>query len=94
MQKGFTLDERDFFKEPFTRDDIKEILGNNPASDMFNFKSPSFKKLDLTAGDLSDEELINLMLEEPRLVRRPVIIIAGKTYFGASRKVLEAELNL
>lgn len=89
MQKGFTLKERDFFKEPFNRQEIKTILKEAPVSDMFNFNSPSFKKTGLKAHDLNDDELIDLMLGEPRMVRRPVVIVNGKTYFDASQKVLE-----
>ena len=61
------------------------------ASDMFNFRSPGFKKLNLERESLSDGDLIDLMLEEPRLVRRPVVKIGKKVYFGATAGVL-AEL--
>ena len=56
---------------------------------MFNFRSPSFKKLELDKDSLSDNELIDLMLQEPRLVRRPVVRIDGEVYFGADSSVLE-----
>jgi len=56
---------------------------------MFNFKSPSFKKLGLAREKLTDGELIDLMLKEPRLIRRPVVRIEGKVYFGANKSVLE-----
>jgi arsenate reductase-like glutaredoxin family protein len=56
---------------------------------MFNFRSPSFKKLGLESESLSNSKLIDLMLKEPRLVRRPVVRIDGKVYFSADRSVLE-----
>ena len=56
---------------------------------MFNFRSPSFKKLGVEKDKLSDGELIDLMLKEPRFVRRPVVRINGNVYFSADRKVLE-----
>jgi arsenate reductase-like glutaredoxin family protein len=56
---------------------------------MFNFRSPSFKQLGLERDTLTDKELIDLMLKEPRLVRRPVVRIGGKVYFSADRSVLE-----
>jgi arsenate reductase-like glutaredoxin family protein len=94
LQKSFTLKERDFFKEPFNREEIKGILKDSPPSEMFNFKSPSFKELGVEAESLSDDKLIELMSEEPRLVRRPVVVIDGKPHFGASQKVLADILNL
>ena len=57
---------------------------------MFNFKSPSFKQLNLERDKLNDDELIDLMLKEPRLVRRPVVRIDDKIYFGADISVLQS----
>ena len=81
--------ERDFFKNPFSRSEIEELLQGQPASEMFNFRSPSFRQLGLEREKLSDEELIDLMLKEPRLVRRPVVRIDGKVYYSADKSVLE-----
>lgn len=94
MQKGYMLKERDFFKNPFSKDEIKTVLEGNPAFEMFNFKSPNFGKLGLDRNKLSDEDLLDLMLGEPRLVKRPVIVINGKTHFGASAKYLEEQLKI
>jgi arsenate reductase-like glutaredoxin family protein len=84
------INERDFFKIPFNRVEIEELLQGKPASEMFNFRSPSFKALGLEKDKLSDKELFDLMLKEPRLVRRPVVRIDGKVYFSADQSVLES----
>ncbi len=60
---------------------------------MFNFRSPSFKKLGLERDKLSDSELIDLMLKEPRLVRRPVVRINDTVYYSADRSVLEGLID-
>jgi len=65
------------------------LLQAKLASEMFNFRSSSFKQLGLAKDELSDDDLIELMLKEPRLVRRPVVRIDGKVYFGADKVVLE-----
>ncbi len=88
MQKKVEFNERDYFKEPFTRDEIKGLLQGKPASDMFSFKSPSFKALGLKPDTLKDHDLVNLMLKEPRLIRRPVVRIGRKVYFGADSKTM------
>jgi arsenate reductase-like glutaredoxin family protein len=69
--------------------EIDELLQGKPASEMFNFRSPSFKQLGLERDKLSDKELIDLMLKEPRLIRRPVVRIDGNIYFNAYKSVLE-----
>jgi len=83
------INERDFFKNPFNRAEIKELLKGKPSSEMFNFRSLSFKQLGMERDKLSDNELIDLMLKEPRLVRRPVVRIGDKVYFSADKSVLE-----
>ncbi len=83
------FNDRDFFKEPFSEAEIRELLKGGPAAEMFNFKSPSFKELGLGRENLSDDDLIGLMLKEPRLVRRPVVRIGDEVYFSAGTAVLE-----
>jgi len=91
-QKQVEINDRDFFKHPFSRAEIVELLGEKPAAEMFNFRSPSFKKLGVNRDSLGPEELIALMLQEPRLVRRPVVRIGEEVYFSADRSVLEGLL--
>ena len=92
-QKNVEINERDFFKDPFSQSEIEELLNGNPASEMFNFRSPSFKKLGLERDKLSNQDLIELMLKEPRLVRRPVVRIGEKVYFSADKSVLQGLIS-
>ena len=60
---------------------------------MFNFRSPSFKKMGLDREKLGNDELIELMLKEPRLVSRPVVHILNEVHFGANSKRLAEILD-
>lgn len=93
MQKKIEINDRDFFKTPFTRREIENLLQGRPVSEMFNFRSPSFKKLGVDRSTLSDENLMAFMLKEPRFVRRPVVRIGGDVYFGADSKALATILD-
>lgn len=88
MQKKVELTDRDFFKNPFTADEIKILLQGRKPDEMFSFRSPSFKQLSLDRAQLTDENLIELMIKEPRLIRRPIVKIGRKVYFGASAETL------
>lgn len=94
MQKKIEIKERDFFKTPFTREEIEALLRGQPASVMFSFRSPAFKKLEIDQSKLTDDDLIQLMLNEPRLIRRPVVKIGGNVFFGADSKMLAEILSL
>ena len=63
-----------------------------PLSDLFAWRSPSLKKLGLAGRELPDAELLKLMLQEPRLIRRPVTRLGDKLLIGSNQKVLEQAL--
>lgn len=88
MQKNIELSDRDFFKNPFRREEIENLLQGRLASDMFNVRSPSFKKLGLDGKKLGDSEMVDWMVKEPRLIRRPVVQIGPDVYFGANAETL------
>ncbi len=81
MQKKGEINERDFFKTPFTRTEINALLQKQPASEMFSFRSPSFKLHWGWIHSLKIKIWIDLMLKEPRLIRRPIVKLTEKVYF-------------
>ena len=88
-QKGISLDERDFFSQPFSVEELRALIGGRTVADYFSFNSPSYKKLGLSREDLSDEQLLRMMVEEPRMVRRPLIRIGDDLIVGTDRKAME-----
>ena len=90
MQKGVELEERDFFAHQLSEDELRELIGPRPVSDLFSWNSPSFKKLGLSREELGDDRLVALMLEEPRLIRRPLVQAGDKLIVGADKRALEA----
>lgn len=96
MQNGLSVAERDYFKEPFTEDELRELIaevGEPGVSAMFASRSPSLKKMGLDPAELSDERKVSLMLEEPRLVRRPIVRLDDRLIIGASVKVITQALE-
>ncbi len=87
------LEERDFFKEPFTQQEIQELASDVGTAQIFARRSPSLKKMGLADQDLSSEQMVSLMLQEPRLVRRPLVRIGGRLLVGANIKAVEAALS-
>ena len=87
------LEERDFFKEPFTQREIQDLASDVGMAQIFARRSPSLKKMGLADQDLSDEQMVSLMLQEPRLVRRPLVRMGGRLLVGANIKAVEAVLS-
>lgn len=87
------IQERDFFKDPFSEVELRGLAAGRAVSDIFAWRSPSFKALGVDPGNLGDDELVRLMLQEPRLVRRPLIQMGERLVIGGSKKELEAALD-
>jgi arsenate reductase len=49
---------------------------------IFAFGSPSFKKLGRGPESFSEAELVQLILAEPRYLRRPLAVRDGRVYVG------------
>ena len=91
------VEERDFFANPFSEDELRELLGGRPPSDYFSWNSPSRRKLGIERGEVTEDELVALMLQEPRLIRRPIIEVDGELLppISGSAKIQQAlEENL
>ncbi len=76
-------------------DELRGLLKslNLTAHDVVSSKSPAYKKLGLDRREVSDEELLTLMVQEPRLLRRPLIVIDGKPFVGFDREKLDERLK-
>ena len=93
MQEGVELEERDFFADPLSDQELRDIIGNRPASQIFSWNSPSFKKLGVTRESLDDDRLIHLMLDEPRLIRRPLVQVGGEVFVGTDEEAMKRALG-
>ena len=87
------VQDRDFFKETFSEAELREVLGDRPIRDVFSFRSPSFKAMGLDPDGLTDDDLVGLMLQEPRLIRRPLVRLGGELIVGANEKSLTATMD-
>ena len=55
-------------------------------------RSPSLRKMGLADKDLSDDAMVNLMLQEPKLVQRPLLKVGDKLWVGGSNAAVEAAI--
>ncbi len=92
MQNGLEVTDRDFFKEPFSETEIRELAAMNGTENIFARRSPSLKKLGLADKQLTDDEMVKLMLQEPKLVRRPLLKVGDKLMVGAGAAAVDAAI--
>ena len=67
---------------------MRELLDETNPADVFSWRSPSARKLGLDKDTVSADELIRLMVGEPRLIRRPLIQVEGRLVVGTDKKAM------
>ena len=93
MQNGVIIEERDFFADRFSEEELRALMQGREIRELFAWRSPSFKAMGLDPDSLSDDELVRLMLQEPRFIRRPLTQIGDRLVAGGSEKDLAAALE-
>ena len=76
--------ERNVFKEPLTRDEIKNILRmtEDGTEEIISTRSKLFSELDISLDDLSLGELIEMIQKQPALLKRPLMIDENRMQVG------------
>jgi len=83
---------KEYLKDaPFTFEILKQtlqLLGKSPM-EMIR-KQEAFFKQEIKGNDFSDDELIKLMVENPKLINRPIIIKDNQAVWGDPAENIEA----
>ncbi len=76
LQKaGVDFDAVDYYVKPISKSLLKRLLKKMNASPrtILRTKEPIYKKLNLGEKDFADEEIIELLVQYPDLLERPII---------------------
>jgi arsenate reductase-like glutaredoxin family protein len=73
------VEERDINQEPPTRAFLEKHIEAGRFLDFVSTRSPVFKQRPLPR---SKKEAIDLMMEQPNLIRRPILIRGSSAIFG------------
>jgi Spx/MgsR family transcriptional regulator len=88
-ERDARITERDFFRQPLSEAELRQLIGDRTVDNVFSWKSPSARALGLKQGEEPPEKLIELMVNEPRLIRRPIVVVGGETVIGFDKKRLD-----
>lgn len=89
QSKKADFEEREYGKTPFTERELRELIGNDPIEPFLNTRTPLYREKNMKQKPPSADEAIKLMLKDPNLLKRPVIIKGKKKLTGFN----EAELK-
>jgi|TARA_B100001750_G_C15418895_1_gene551859 arsenate reductase len=93
LQHGLEVTDRDFFKDTLSETEIRDLASMVGTENIFARRSPSLKTMGLSDKELSDDEMIGLMLQEPKLVRRPLLKVGNKLMVGGGISSVESAIS-
>ena len=75
VERGVDFDAVDYYVDPIPRAKLIELLRKMGAAprDLLRTNEPIYRSLGLAERALSDDELIDLMVEHPNLMQRPIV---------------------
>jgi regulatory protein spx len=90
-QNGIPFKERHIFRNPPTKDELLDIIKmtTNGLEDILSTRSRKFKELDVEIDDLTVFQLLEMLSEEPRLLRRPILIDEDQIIIGYNKAAME-----
>jgi Spx/MgsR family transcriptional regulator len=80
--KKIDFEEREYGKNPFSEQELGEIIGDDPIEKFLNTRTPLYREKNMKQKPPSKDEAIKLMLKDPNLLKRPVIIKGKKKLTG------------
>lgn len=80
--RGFELVKHNLAKEPPTRELLSRLIDEYGLESVLSTRSPAYKARGLDAKKLTKAQAVALMLEDPNLIRRPLVLQGKKAIFG------------
>ena len=74
--------KHDLARERPSRELLERLIDGSHLEDFINKRSPAFKERNLDVKTLTKQRAIDLMMEEPNLIRRPIVLAGRKAVFG------------
>jgi arsenate reductase len=82
---GLEYEVFEYLKNGFNGNDIKELMKKLDISDvrqMLRTKEKEYKELNIQDESLSQDEIIDLVVANPKLVERPIVIKEDRATIG------------
>ncbi|MEW6353478.1 MAG: arsenate reductase (glutaredoxin) [Pseudomonadota bacterium] len=75
-ERGVEFEAINYYEQPLTAAQLRELLNKLGLSayEVLRTKEPLADSLGLKERNLSEDELINIMVENPDLIQRPIVV--------------------
>jgi arsenate reductase len=75
VESGVDVDAVDYYTDPISKTKLTELVRKLgiPARDLLRTREPLYQELGLAERDLTDAQIIDLMVQHPDLIQRPIV---------------------
>jgi arsenate reductase len=90
-ERGVDFSKVNYYIEPLTKKKLTELLRkmNLSPRDILRKSEPVYRELGIASGDFSDAQLIDLMVEHPDLMQRPIVERGDRAVLGRPTENVE-----
>lgn len=90
-ERGVSFEERHLIKNPPSTFELLEIIKktSNGLDEILSTRSQMFKNLEIDIENLKLSELLEILSNEPRLLKRPILIDGQNLVVGFNKPALE-----
>ena len=83
-ESGSEYEKVNYFETPFTAKKLTELVKKlgMPASELLRKSEKVYRELGLSKAELTDKEVISLMVKHPDLIQRPIVEKGSKAVLG------------
>ena len=92
-QCGCTLIERNLLEHGLDREGLRSFMGDKTVAEWFNPAAPAIKNGLIRPDTLGEEKAMDLLMDDPILIRRPLMVIGSEKLCGFDEKKVSAILE-
>lgn len=91
---GHTVLAKNLLIEKWTAERLRPFFGEMPVAQWFNSAAPAVKSGEIDPAEYSTEEALAMMVEQPLLIRRPLMEVDGELCAGFDVQAVDAWIGL
>jgi nitrogenase-associated protein len=93
-QAGHSVIAKNLLTEAWQTDTLRSFFSGLAVRDWFNYSAPAIKYGECDPDKLDENQALNLMLDNPLLIRRPLMQVGSERRAGFDQAQVEAWLGL
>lgn len=94
VASGHEVAARNLLTETWTIASLRKFLDGKPVSEWFNAAAPRVKSGEIKPDRIAPEAALGMMLQDPLLIRRPLLQVGDRREVGFDQAKLDAWIGL